>query len=40
MTVGEIAAASGFAVEAHVARFFSRQTGMTPLAYRRKHRIS
>ena len=40
MTVGEIAAASGFEVDAHVARFFSRQTGMTPLAYRRKNRIS
>jgi LacI family transcriptional regulator len=40
MTVGEIAAASGFEVDAHVARFFARQTGMTPLAYRRKNRVS
>jgi LacI family transcriptional regulator len=40
MTVGEIAAASGFEVDAHLARFFSRQTSMTPLAYRRKSRIS
>ncbi len=40
MTVGEIAAACGFEVDAHLARFFSRQTGMTPLAYRRKNRIS
>jgi transcriptional regulator GlxA family with amidase domain len=40
MTVGEIAAASGFEADAHVARFFSRQIGMTPLAYRKKHRIS
>jgi LacI family transcriptional regulator len=40
MTVGEIAAASGFELDAHVARFFSRQTGMTPLAYRRKNRIA
>ena len=40
MTVGEIAAASGFELDAHVARFFSRQTGMTPLVYRRRNRIS
>ena len=40
MTVGEIAAASGFEVDTHVARFFSRHTGMTPLAYRRKNRIN
>ena len=40
MTVAEIAAASGFEVDAHVARFFSRRTGMTPLAYRKKNRIS
>lgn len=39
MTVGEIAAAGGFEADAHVARFFSRQTGMTPLAYRKKNRI-
>ena len=40
MTVAEIAAASGFEVDAHVARFFSRRTGVTPLAYRKKMRIS
>jgi LacI family transcriptional regulator len=40
MTIGEIAAASGFEIDAHVARFFSRQTGLTPLAYRRKNRIT
>lgn len=40
MTVAEIAAACGFEVDAHLARFFSRQTGMTPLAYRRKNRIT
>jgi LacI family transcriptional regulator len=39
MTVGQIGQVSGFEVEAHVARFFSSQTGMTPLAYRRKNRI-
>ena len=39
MTIGEIAAISGFEVDAHVARLFSSQTGMTPLAYRRKNRI-
>jgi LacI family transcriptional regulator, galactose operon repressor len=39
MTVGEIAAASGFEFDAHVARFFSFHTGMTPLAYRKKNRI-
>jgi LacI family transcriptional regulator, galactose operon repressor len=40
MSIGEIATASGFEIDAHVARFFSRQTGMTPMAYRRKSRIS
>ena len=40
MTIGEIAVACGFEVDAHVARFFSRRTGTTPLAYRRKMRIS
>jgi LacI family transcriptional regulator len=39
MTVGQIGEACGFEVEAHVARFFSSQTGMTPSAYRRKNRI-
>ena len=38
MTVGQIGEINGFEVEAHVARFFSSQTGMTPLAYRRKNR--
>jgi transcriptional regulator GlxA family with amidase domain len=33
------AAASGFEVDAHVAGFFSRRTGVTPLAYRKKMRI-
>ena len=40
MTIGKIAAACGFEVDAHIARFFSRRTGMTPLAYRKKMRIS
>jgi LacI family transcriptional regulator len=39
MTVSEIAAASGFELDAHVSRFFSRQTGLTPLEYRRKCRL-
>jgi transcriptional regulator GlxA family with amidase domain len=39
MTIGEIAAASGFEAGAHVARFFSRQIGITPLAYRKKCRV-
>jgi LacI family transcriptional regulator len=39
MTVGEIALVSGLESDAHVARFFSRQTGTTPLAYRRKNRV-
>lgn len=39
MTVGEIATVSGFAIDAHVSRFFARHTGMTPLAYRKKNRI-
>ena len=38
MSVGQIGIVSGFDIEAHVARFFSSQTGMTPLAYRRKNR--
>ena len=37
MTVGQIAEANGFEVGAHVARFFMRQTDMTPLAYRKKY---
>jgi LacI family transcriptional regulator len=37
MTVGEIAEANGFEVGAHVARFFMRQTGVTPLAYRKRY---
>lgn len=40
MTIGEIAVACGFEIDAHVARFFSRRTGVTPLAYRKKMRIS
>jgi len=32
MSIGEIALASGFEIDAHVARYFARQTGMTPLA--------
>lgn len=40
MTVREIAAASGFDLDAHVSRFFSRHTGATPLEYRRKYRTS
>jgi len=40
MSIGEIALASGFEIDAHVARYFARQTGMTPLAYRKQHRIS
>ena len=40
MTIGEIATACGFEIDSHVARFFSRRTGMTPLAYRKRIRIS
>lgn len=40
MTVGEIAAASGFDMGAHLARFFARCTGLTPRAYRQRMRIS
>lgn len=40
MTIGEIAVACGFEVDAHIARFFSRRTEMTPLSYRKKMRIS
>ncbi len=40
MTIREIATACGFEVDAHVARFFSRRTGMTPLAYRSKLRLT
>lgn len=36
MSISEIAAASGFEVDAHIARFFARETGITPQAYRRK----
>jgi LacI family transcriptional regulator len=36
MSVGEIGRACGFDEPSHVARFFARRTGMTPLAYRQK----
>jgi LacI family transcriptional regulator len=39
MSVGEIATATGFEIDAHVARYFARQAGITPLAYRKKHRV-
>ena len=40
MTIREIATACGFEIDAHVARFFSRRTGMTPLAYRTKLKLT
>lgn len=40
MSIGTIAEAAGFEVSAHLARFFARHTGMTPLAYRKKYRNS
>jgi LacI family transcriptional regulator len=39
LSVGEIASASGFDIDAHLARYFARQVGMTPSAYRKKHRM-
>lgn len=39
MSVGEIAATAGFGADAHLARFFTRRTGMTPVAYRKRHRM-
>jgi LacI family transcriptional regulator len=39
MTVREIAGITGFELDAHVARFFSRHTGMTPLEYRRRKQL-
>lgn len=39
MTIKEIAASSGFEVDAHVSRFFSRHTGLTPLEFRRRHKL-
>lgn len=38
MSIGTIATAVGFESEAHLARFFSRRKGLTPLAFRRKAR--
>jgi transcriptional regulator GlxA family with amidase domain len=38
MSIREIALACGFEIDAHVARFFSRRMGITPLAYRKKLR--
>jgi LacI family transcriptional regulator len=38
MTISEISAASGFEIDAHVSRFFSRHTGVTPIEYRRRNR--
>lgn len=40
MTIREIASACGFEIDAHVARFFSRRMGITPLAYRHKLRTT
>jgi len=40
MSVGDIGRACGFDEPSHVARFFSRRTGMTPLAYRQKLKTS
>lgn len=39
LSIDEIAQASGFEDPSHVARFFSRLTGMTPHVYRKKLRI-
>jgi LacI family transcriptional regulator len=38
MSIREIAAVSGFDLDAHVSRFFSRHTGVSPLEFRRKTR--
>jgi LacI family transcriptional regulator len=38
LSIAEIAESVGYTAEAHIARFFSRRTGMTPLEYRRKYR--
>ena len=40
LPVSKIAEAAGFAIDAHLSRFFARRAGMSPLAYRKKHRIS
>ena len=37
MPVAAIAAACGYETDTHLARFFTRHTGMTPSAYRRLH---
>ena len=37
-SIAEISLSMGYPVNAHIARFFKRHTGMTPLAYRRAHR--
>jgi LacI family transcriptional regulator len=37
--IGEIASASGFDSDAHLARYFARQIGMTPSFYRKTHRM-
>lgn len=39
LSIFEIAEAIGYPADAHIARFFSRQTGMTPYEYRRKHKV-
>ncbi|MDD2710666.1 MAG: helix-turn-helix domain-containing protein [Verrucomicrobiae bacterium] len=38
MPIASIAQSMGYAADAHIARFFRRCTGMTPLQYRRAHR--
>lgn len=37
MSIGKVAEAAGFELDSHLSRFFARQTGLTPMAYRKKH---
>lgn len=39
LSVAEVAESVGYPADAHIARFFQRHTGLTPLAYRRQHKL-
>ena len=39
LSISQIAEEMGFTGTEHIARYFKREKGLTPLAYRRQHRL-
>lgn len=39
LQVQEVAAAAGYEDDRHFSRYFKRSTGLTPIAFRRKHLV-